>query len=104
MIALGDIRRSFEGRIALSEPLAKYTTFRIGGPADIYLEPVDKEDVLALLRFLHAAKIPYFLMGNGSNILIADEGIRGAVINLEAGFNFAQRGDDGVITAGAGIK
>lgn len=103
MIVLGEIRRSFKGRIELNEPLAKYTTFRIGGAADIYLEPLDKDDALALVRFLHAGNIPFFTMGNGSNLLVADEGIKGAVVNLEAGFNYA-RIHDGVITAGAGIK
>ena len=104
MIALGDIRGSFRGRIELNEPLAKYTTFRIGGPADIYLEPLDKDDALALVRFLRREKIPYFIMGNGSNLLVADQGISGAVVNLEAGFNYVHANPDGVITAGAGIK
>lgn len=104
MIALDDIRRCFNGRIALSEPMAKYTTFRIGGPADIYLEPLDKADALALIKYLRHEKISFFPMGNGSNLLISDAGIRGAVVNLEAGFNYVNDGPDGVITAGAGIK
>ena len=104
MIALDDIRRSFKGRIALSEPLARYTTFRIGGAADIYLEPLDKADALALIRSLRHEKIPFFLMGNGSNLLIADEGVKGAVVNLEAGFNYLECSPEGVITAGAGVK
>ncbi len=104
MIALDDIRRSFKGRIALAEPLANYTTFRIGGPADIYLEPLDKADALALIRYLRGEKIPFFPMGNGSNLLVSDEGVRGAVVNLEAGFNYLDIDPDGVITAGAGVK
>jgi len=104
MIALDDIRRCFNGRIALSEPMAKYTTFRIGGPADIYLEPLDKADALALIKYLRHEKISFFPMGNGSNLLISDAGIRGAVVNLEAGFNYVHDGPDEVITAGAGIK
>lgn len=106
MIALDDIRRSFKGRIALAEPMAKYTTFRIGGPADIYLEPLDKTDALALIRYLRQEKVPFFPMGNGSNLLIADEGIKGAVVNLEAGFNYLEYDPEGAgtITAGAGVK
>lgn len=104
MIALDDIRRTFRGRIALNEPLAGYTTFRIGGPADIYLEPVDKEDALALIRYLRAENLPYVLMGNGSNILISDEGVYGAVVNLESGFSYARVEPDGSITGGAGIR
>lgn len=104
MIALDDIRRAFSGRIAIQEPLAKYTTFRIGGPADIYLEPLDKADALSLIRYLRRQELPFFLMGNGSNVLVADEGIRGAVVNLEAGFGYANVQEDGTITAGAGIR
>lgn len=103
MIALDDIRRSFRGRIALTEPMAKYTTFRIGGPADVYLEPVDKDDAIALINALEAESTPYFVMGNGSNILVSDEGIQGAVVNLEGGFTY-MRYEDGVVTAGAGVK
>ena len=104
MIALDDIRKSFRGRIALSEPMARYTTFRIGGVADIYLEPLDKEDALALITYLRRESVPYVLMGNGSNILVSDQGIRGAVVNLEVGFNYARIEPDSTIVAGAGIK
>ena len=104
MIALDDIRKSFRGRIALNEPMVKYTTFRIGGPADIYLEPLDKEDALALITYLRRESVPYVLMGNGSNILVSDKGIRGAAVNLEVGFNYAHNKPDGTVVAGAGIK
>lgn len=104
MINLDDIRRSFSGRIAINEPLEKYTTFRIGGPADLYLEPTDKQDALALIVHLRREGVPFFLMGNGSNILVPDEGIRGAVVNLEHGFNYVHADEKGVITAGAGIR
>ena len=103
MISLEDIRNSFQGRIELAEPMARHMTFRIGGKADLYLEPNDKEDALALFRFLGEEDIPYVLIGNGSNLLIADEGIRGAVVNLEAGFNYF-RFVDGEVIAGAGVK
>lgn len=103
MIALDDIRRNFRGRIAINEPVGPYTTFRIGGAADIYLEPLDKDDALALINHLEAGGVPFFLMGNGSNILVSDDGIRGAVVNLEAGFNYMSY-DDGVVRAGAGVK
>ncbi len=103
MIAFEDIRNSFKGRIELGESMARHMTFRIGGPADIYLEPNDKEDALALFRFLADEEMPCVLIGNGSNLLIADEGIRGAVVNLEAGFNYL-RSVDGEIIAGAGVK
>lgn len=104
MIPLDDIRKSFRGRIALNEPMERYTTFRIGGAADIYLEPLDKEDALALITYLRGQSLPYVLMGNGSNILVSDHGVRGAVVNLEVGFSYVRNQDDGTVVAGAGIK
>ena len=103
MLALEDIRNSFRGGIELGEPMARHMTFRIGGTADIYLEPLDKNDALDLFRFLAEAEISHVLIGNGSNVLIADRGIRGAVVNLEAGFKYMDI-VDGEIIAGAGVK
>lgn len=57
MIALDDIRKSFKGKISINEPLSKYTTFRVGGTADIYLEPNDKEDAIAIISYLQKMKI-----------------------------------------------
>jgi UDP-N-acetylmuramate dehydrogenase len=86
MFSVEKVREFFKGNISISEPLSRFTTFRIGGPADYYLEPKDREDLLKLIRYLKEIKYPYIIIGNGSNILISDEGIRGAAINLEAGF------------------
>ncbi len=83
--------------------MAPHVTFRIGGEADIYLEPQDKEDALGLFRYLHEADVPYVLLGNGSNVLVSDDGIRGAVVNLEAGFNYLRLVDQEIV-AGAGVK
>jgi UDP-N-acetylmuramate dehydrogenase len=103
MISLDDIRQSFRGRIELNEEMARHVTFRIGGPADVYLEPLDKGDAVPLFSHLHSAGVPFRLIGNGSNVLIADEGIRGLVVSLAAGFNYVRRIDDRII-AGAGIR
>ncbi len=86
MFSIEKVREFFRGNISISEPLSRFTTFRIGGPADYYLEPKDKSDLLNLVKYLREIKYPYILIGNGSNILISDEGIRGAAINLEYGF------------------
>lgn len=105
MIALDDIRKKFKGKISVNEPLGKYTTFKIGGNADIYLEPKDKEDAKNIIAYLSSNHIPTFIMGNGSNLLINDEGVRGAVVNLETGFSYATYNpQNSVITAGAGIR
>lgn len=103
MISISEIKEFFKGRIALNERLAPYTTFRIGGEADYYVEPANAEDVLHMISYLRKRGVPYYILGNGSNILISDEGIRGVVINLEAGFGYLKH-DDGYIIAGAGAK
>jgi UDP-N-acetylenolpyruvoylglucosamine reductase len=69
-------------RIRCGEPLAKRTTFRVGGPADLYVEPVSEEDLSAVLQFCGARGLPLFLLGRGSNLLVRDGGFRGAVICL----------------------
>ncbi len=102
MIGLDDIRSFFRGRISLHEPLGRYTSFQIGGPADYFLEPADKEDCVALVLFCQRHKLPYLMMGKGSNMLVSDGGVRGAVINLEAGMNGIRR-EGKFIVAEAGI-
>jgi len=103
MIDIDALRKIFRGRIALNEPLGKFSTFRIGGPADIYLEPTDAVDVAQVQTFLRANAIPFVVLGNGSNVLIADAGYRGAVVNLEFGFGRVWKENDEVV-AGAGIR
>lgn len=61
------------------EPMSKHTTFRIGGPADIYVEPSYKQ-MVPLLHFLKNENVPYMVIGNGSNLLVSDDGIEGVVV------------------------
>ncbi len=84
-MSIEHIKDFFRGRIALGEPMGKYTSFRIGGPADYYLEPSDKDDVVRIITYLQEQNIPFMMVGKGSNLLVSDEGIRGAVINVESG-------------------
>lgn len=85
MLVVEDIKRFYRGKIAIQEPLSKYTTYRIGGPADFYFEPSDKDDSIALFKYLFEQGKKFFVLGNGSNLLISDAGIRGVVVNLERG-------------------
>jgi UDP-N-acetylmuramate dehydrogenase len=85
LINIDDIQTFFHGRIALSEPLSNYTWFRIGGPADYYLEPTDKHDAINAISYLQQQSMPFIIIGKGSNMLVSDEGVRGAVINFEHG-------------------
>ncbi len=103
MIGLENVQEIFRGHVALHEPLKKYTSFRIGGPADYYLEPVGKDDLVRLVTYLQGQNFPFVIIGNGSNLLVSDEGIRGAVINLEKGLsNISSEGN--VVAVEAGVR
>ncbi|MBI3193036.1 MAG: UDP-N-acetylmuramate dehydrogenase [Ignavibacteriae bacterium] len=103
MFVIEDIQQYYRGRIALNEPLSKYTSYRIGGPADFYFEPADKDDVIALVQHLHEKSIRFFVIGNGSNLLVSDNGVRGVVLNLERGLNQI-RTDGEIVYAEAGAR
>lgn len=71
------------GQVKTNEPLAKHTTFKIGGPAEYLVVVEDTEKLVALLQFVDGAGIPYFILGGGSNMLAGDEGFRGVVIKVK---------------------
>lgn len=64
------------------EPLAKKTTLRVGGPADVFVEPASEADLAVVLRFCEEHEVPVMFLGRGSNLLVRDGGVRGAVIAL----------------------
>ncbi len=70
----------FGGEILAEEPLARYTTWRIGGPAEILVDPVDRDDLLLCVGWARSEGIPWRVLGNGSNLLVRDEGVRGVVL------------------------
>lgn len=83
MISLTDIQKFLRGNIAVDVPMANYTWMKVGGPADFYIEPADKDDLISIIKYFHECRYSWLILGRGSNILISDEGIRGAVINIE---------------------
>jgi UDP-N-acetylmuramate dehydrogenase len=85
MLSVDQIKKLFRGYVGIGEPLAKLTTFNIGGMADFYFEPADAGDLAVLVNLLSERDFPFVIMGNGSNFLVSDHGYRGAVINLCAG-------------------
>ena len=103
----GKIYRQFceiagEGCVLADEPMKKHTTFRIGGPADFLITPETVEALRRTLELCDREKVPYFILGNGSNLLVSDRGYRGAVIQIYK--NFQQCETEGRrIRAGAGI-
>jgi len=74
----------FKGRILFSETMANHTTFRIGGPAPLFIEPFDVSSLRFTLSVLKADAVPYFVLGGGSNIVVSDKGFEGAVVSMSA--------------------
>ena len=73
------------GRVARHRPLASLTTFKVGGPADLFVEPRSSEDVVTALRLAHAYGVGVTMLGGGSNVLVADAGVRGLVLRPRGG-------------------
>ncbi|RCX22829.1 UDP-N-acetylmuramate dehydrogenase [Fontibacillus phaseoli] len=70
------------GTVMPDEPMSKYTTWKIGGPADALIVPENKIQLATLIRLLNEEQVPWMMIGKGSNMLVSDKGIRGAVIKL----------------------
>jgi len=83
-------------RVKMDEPLARYTSMKIGGPADYFIETENDTALARLLQVLHRHGERFCLLGNGSNVLIGDRGVRGAVIRLAGEFKKAQWHETGV--------
>lgn len=82
---LGELGKEVE--LLTMEPMKNHTTFRIGGPADALALPKTPEEVAKVVRFCHEHAHPYYVIGNGSNLLVSDEGYRGLVLQLYRNFN-----------------
>ena len=86
-----------------NEPLSRHTTFKIGGPARVFAVPSDKEELKKILSLSRKDSIPYYILGNGSNLLVSDRGVDGIVIKLDGLFkHFDFRKN--LLIAGGGIE
>ena len=86
-----------------NEPLAAHCTFKIGGPARLFVQPVDRAQLCRAVALCKAQGVRYYLLGNGSNILFADEGYNGAVLAISSMQDAVEvRGTQ--LTAGAGVR
>lgn len=98
-----NIRRIVQrGEILEREPMSRHTTFRVGGPARWLIRPATRKELAGLVRYFYNNKLPYFVMGNGSNLLVSDAGYEGAVIDIgkHDGTEFTMLGiDDGTDAA-----
>lgn len=89
------------GCVFEQESMSRHTTFRIGGPADIFVSPTSAAGIIAAVRLCQEHGVPYRIIGNGSNLLVSDEGWRGVIVQLYRNFSDIQvRGE--YVTAQAG--
>lgn len=99
---IAELQQACPGRLRLNEPLAPHTTFRIGGLADAVLAPERAEDVQRALETVRQHGIPWMALGLGSNVLVADAGFRGLVIQIGKGLAAVREHADGW-EVGAGL-
>lgn len=90
-------------RATRDEPLARKTWWRVGGPADLWVEVSDRRALTRVLALAHAEGLPVFPLGNASNLLVSDAGIRGVVVRLVGDLAGAER-DGGLLTLGGGAR
>jgi len=91
--------------VYIDEPMSKHTTFKTGGNADFFVKIKDKQKLIYVLNFCKENKVPTFILGNGSNILVKDKGIRGIVCKIELEkFEIKEDGENIFVTVGSGNK
>lgn len=91
------------GRVRAGELMKKHTTWRIGGPSDIFVDPAGREELRLVVSFAHQRGIPLTVIGNGSNLLVSEGGIRGIVVKVGSGLARISTGESEII-AEAGAK
>jgi UDP-N-acetylmuramate dehydrogenase len=98
----------FGERVKFDEPMSRHTSLRVGGPAEALVSPPGLDPLVKLLRWIEENRLPWQVIGDGTNLLVRDGGVRGVVIALADGFDRIRRigtGDDGVrVAAMAGAR
>ena len=96
----------FGARVRFDEPLARHTSFRIGGPADAWVDVDDADELAELFGAARESATPVFTLGSGTNVLVSDRGVRGVVVHLGRGFHFiewAEEAEHAAVRAGAAM-
>jgi UDP-N-acetylmuramate dehydrogenase len=110
LLTLGDraaLLETFADRVHFDEPLAEYTSWKVGGPADAFAVAQTEDEVAQVMALCFKRKLPWFVLGRGSNVLVGDGGLRGIVLRLDGDFTTIEaRVDSGrvLIDAGASAK
>lgn len=88
--------------VMINEPMAKHTTFRVGGPADYFVTPDSPEKLRDLIVLCREENVPYYILGNGSNLLVSDDGYRGVILQIYRSMDVVTISEEGVVRAQAG--
>jgi UDP-N-acetylmuramate dehydrogenase len=94
-----------KSQVLLNEPMKKHTTFKIGGPADFLVLPATVDEVVNVFRLIKKYQMPFTVLGNGSNVLVLDKGIRGVVVKFDDNMSYMKQvGADIVVGSGSLLK
>ncbi len=103
-----ELKSLLKGKSSFDAPMAKYTSLGVGGRADALVFPQDEEDLREILQFAKERAIPYYILGNGTNVVVRDRGLRGIVISLCRGFRrvriIGREDEEVLIDAEAGVN
>ena len=103
--SIDQLRELIKGEVLLGEPMYKHTSFRIGGPAEIFCKPLDDNDVRNILVWARKNKQPVTPVGNGTNLLVSDQGIPGVVIQISTGISgITFNGNSIFVKSGSTVK
>lgn len=98
------LHQRFTHRVRFDEPMSGHTSFRVGGPADVWVAAADESDLVFLMRILRDNGLPFLVLGGGTNLLVKDGGFRGVVIAMTGKLTEISRIDTTKISAMAGAK
>ncbi|MDR0347735.1 MAG: UDP-N-acetylmuramate dehydrogenase [Coriobacteriales bacterium] len=102
-----DLEGTIKGTVSYDEPMARHTSYRIGGPASLYIECASVADITRCLEVFNSHSLPWCVVGKGSNLLVSDEGFNGAIVTLGSEFKrFSfpdEEAGETLLVAGAGV-
>ncbi len=84
---IDSLKKSLRGEVLQNESMSKHTSFRIGGPAEIFVKPIDVRDLKTAIKWAKRNKLQIFVIGNGTNLIVSDEGVEGIVIKIGEAFS-----------------
>lgn len=103
--AYKELSKHFHERVRRDELLARHCTFGVGGPADVWVSVDSRDDLISLVRLSIERRWPLLLVGNGTNVLYADVGVRGIVARITlSSYTIEEMGDTALLIAGAGVS